>query len=149
MLLTKFNPKEKELFNPHTGFKGLDRIIENFLEDRGSLLTTDWNPSVSTREGANAYHIDIDLPGVNKEDVKVNVNNGYMTISGERKESEKYTDEKVLRVESSYGKFERRLALPDNVDVENIRADSKQGVIEIVLPKVDSASSESLNVKID
>lgn len=148
MLLTKFNPKEKELFNPHTGFKGLDRIIENFLEDRGSLLTTDWNPSVSTREGQNAYHIDIDLPGVKKEDVSVNVKNGYMTICGERKKNEEYKSDKELKIESSYGRFERGFNLPDNADLENIRADTSDGVLEVVIPKLDIPDTDTRKIDI-
>lgn len=149
MLLTKNNPSERELFSGPTGFKGLDRIISNFMEERGSLLSTDWHPFVSSSECKDSYHINVDLPGVKKEDIDVNVKNGYMTISGERKESKKTEDEKILRVESSYGRFERGFALPENADVENVKAECKSGVLEILIPKLEPSDIESKKISID
>ena len=149
MLLSKFNPTENEIFNPKTGLKGLDDIIEEFMEGRSTLSASDWNPKLSTSESKNSYHIDVDLPGVSKEDISVNVKNGYMTISGERTISTEKNENRVLKRETSYGRFYRNFLLPDNCDLDNIRADSVNGVLEIIIPKLEFPDSETRNIKID
>ncbi len=123
----------------------------NFNNRFNSLLSefdnpvSGFTPVVNTREGEFAYHVDADLPGVKKEDIKVNVKGNMITISGERHDK-KETDDKegYHRIETSFGKFERSFTLPEGVDVENITASNEDGVLEVIIPKL---KSETKNVK--
>jgi HSP20 family protein len=147
MYVTKYNPS-KELQEFRKGFKHFDSFLDNFLEDRGSLIKTDFNPSVNTREGEHAYHVEVDLPGVKKDDIDVDVKDNIVTISGERKSKKEVKEEDYYKVESSYGKFERSFTLPENVDVENIHAESQDGVLEVVIPKLTKAENKSKKIEI-
>jgi len=108
----------------------------NSLEKEESKELFDFTPAVNTREGKEAYHIDVDLPGINKEDVEISVDKNILTISGKREVKEEVQEENYYRVESSYGTFSRSFTLPEKVDVENIRAASDNGVLEIIVPKL-------------
>ncbi len=101
-------------------------------------------PTVNTREDENAYVVEVDLPGVKKEDIKVNIDpeKGTLTISGERKFKDEVKKEDYYKIESSYGKFMRTFSLPDNVDAENIDAKTEDGVLHITLPKVKKEEKE-------
>ena len=114
MLLTKFDP-----------FKQLKEIEKNLYTQVGNNEgVTAFVPTVNTREGEFAYHVDVDLPGVKKEDIKVDLNKGVLTISGERKTKEEVKQEDYYKIETYFGKFSRSFTLPDNVDIENIEAKS-------------------------
>lgn len=147
MYVTKYNPS-KELQEFRKGFKHFDSFLDNFLEDRGNLIKTDFNPLVNTREGEHAYHVEVDLPGVKKDDIDVDVKDNMVTISGERKTKKEVKEEDYYKVESSYGKFERSFTLPENVDVENIHAESEDGVLEVVIPKLAKAENKSKKIEI-
>lgn len=138
MLLTKFDP-----------FKQLKEIEKNLYTQVGNNEgVTAFVPTVNTREGEFAYHVDVDLPGVKKEDIKVDLNKGVLTISGERKTKEEVNQEDYYKIETYFGKFSRSFTLPDNVDIENIEAKSDNGVLEIVIPKLkDDVSKKSIEIK--
>ncbi|MGH2279271.1 Hsp20/alpha crystallin family protein [Aliarcobacter sp. ERUVET-7] len=138
MLLTKFDP-----------FKQLKEIEKNLYTQVGNNEgVTAFVPTVNTREGEFAYHVDVDLPGVKKEDIKVDLNKGILTISGERKTKEEVKQEDYYKIETYFGKFSRSFTLPDNVDIENIEAKSYNGVLEIVIPKLkDDVSKKSIEIK--
>ncbi len=147
MYITKYSPT-KELDEFRKGFKHFDSFLDNFIENRGSLVKTDFTPSVNTREGEHAYHVEVDLPGVNKENINVDVKDNIVTISGERKTKKEVKEEDYYKVESSYGKFERSFTLPENVDVENIHAESEDGVLEVVIPKLQEVEKQSKKIEI-
>lgn len=138
MLLTKFDP-----------FKQLKEIEKNlYTQVVNNEGVTAFVPTVNTREGEFAYHVDVDLPGVKKEDIKVDLNKGILTISGERKTKEEVKQEDYYKIETYFGKFSRSFTLPDNVDIENIEAKSDNGVLEIVIPKLkDDVSKKSIEIK--
>ena len=138
MLLTKFDP-----------FKQLKEIEKNLYTQVGNNEgVTAFVPTVNTREGEFAYHVDVDLPGVKKEDIKVDLNKGVLTISGERKTKEEVKQEDYYKIETYFGKFSRSFTLPDNVDIENIEAKSDNGVLEIVIPKLkNDVSKKSIEIK--
>jgi HSP20 family protein len=98
-----------------------------------------WSPTTDISETNTEYLIRAELPAVRKEDVKVTVDGGVITIEGERKQSTEDTKETFHRVESFHGTFTRRFTLPDNVDVENIRCEDKDGVLTIHMPKKEAA----------
>jgi len=141
MLLTRFDPF-KELRTLE------DRINQAFSSDLSKNVLSDFSPSVNTREGEYAYHIDVDLPGVKKEDISVKVENNVLTLKGERKTKEEVKKEDYYKMESSFGSFMRSFTLPDNVDAENIHAENKDGVLEITMPKKEKKAKTSKEIKV-
>jgi HSP20 family protein len=104
-------------------------------------------PKVNTREGEYAYHIEIDLPGVKKEDIKIETNNNALTISGERKYKNEVKEADYHRIESSYGKFQRSFPLPQDVDEENIKAHYENGMLEVIVPKKKQSSGRNISIQ--
>jgi HSP20 family protein len=105
-------------------------------------------PVVNTREADDAYYIEVELPGVKKEDINIDVNEDTLTISGERKIKEEHKDDNFYKVESVYGKFERSFSLPEDVDTDKIEATSKNGVLEIKIPKVQKVEKAPKKIEI-
>jgi len=136
MFLTKYRP-----FDELKEFGDRFNSLLSEFEDK-DLSLSGFHPVVNTREGEFAYHIDVDLPGVKKGDIKVNFKGNAMTISGERKYKKEVKEEDYHRIESSFGKFERRFTLPDGADAENITASNKDGVLEVVIPKLKSENKK-------
>lgn len=137
MLLTKFDPFKQ--------LKDLERNFYNYTNNEG---VSGFVPVVNTREGEFAYHIDVDLPGVKKDDIKVDIKKGVLTISGERRVKEEIKEEDYYKVETSFGKFSRSFTLPDNADVENIEALNDNGVLEVIIPKLkDEKNTKTIIVK--
>jgi HSP20 family protein len=95
----------------------------------------EWAPLADVSENESEYLIKAELPEVRKEDVNITVQDGVLTLSGERKQEKREDSAKVHRVERFYGTFARRFALPENADEQNIRAESKDGLIVIHIPK--------------
>ncbi len=108
----------------------------------------EWAPSVDISETAEEYLIRAALPAVNKEDVKVTVEDGMLTLSGERRQKQEQKDEKFHKVETYYGSFSRSFALPDAVNQTAIRAESKDGVLVIHVPKTKVATKKPTTIKI-
>jgi HSP20 family protein len=95
----------------------------------------EWAPAADVSETENEYLIKAEVPEVRKEDVSVTVQDGVLTLAGERKQEKREEREKVHRVERFYGSFARRFALPENADEQGISAESRDGVILIHIPK--------------
>jgi HSP20 family protein len=113
-------------------FSGLNQSIAKRPVQEG-MLSADWIPAVDITEDKESFMIKAELPEVNKEDVKVNIDKNILTLSGERISEIK--DEKEHRIERSYGSFSRSFSLPDNIDDSNIRAESKNGMLYLTIPK--------------
>jgi HSP20 family protein len=129
----------------------LRRFSPSYLPDNGArddASTRSWVPLANISESEKEYLIKCELPGVNKENVKIAVADGVITISGERKLEREDKSENAIRVESVYGAFTRSFALPDNVDVEGIRAEAKDGVLRVHIPKVKSKKSEPAAIEV-
>jgi HSP20 family protein len=109
----------------------------------------DWSPSADISETDKEYVIRAELPAVKKEDVKVTVDQGTITIEGERKQQKEDKNEKYHRVESFYGSFARSFSLPDNANAEAIKCESKDGVLTVHIPKVQAAAPKAKQIKVD
>ncbi len=133
MLLTRFDPFRQ--------MRELEKSFYNYPSNEG---VSGFIPVVNTREEDSSFHIDVDLPGVKKDDIKVDLEKNVLTISGERKTKEEVKEEDYYKVETSFGKFSRSFTLPDNADVENIEAKSVDGVLELVIPKLDESRSKKV-----
>lgn len=128
-----------------------DQLNRLFESTRGgqadnSALTT-WAPSVDIYENENELVIKADLPDVNEKDLDVRVENNTLTVRGERKFEQQVKEENYLRVERSYGSFSRSFSLPSSVNTEAIKADYKNGVLTVELPK--RAESKPKQVKVN
>jgi len=116
--------------------------------DRDIATTGRW-PRVDIIEHDDAYRLHADLPGLNKDDIKVTVENGVLTISGEKKEEKHEGKESNYRYyERSYGSFSRSFNLPDNIDAANVGASYKDGVLELTLRKTEAAKPKAIEVKV-
>ncbi|MDE3059317.1 MAG: Hsp20/alpha crystallin family protein [Bacteroidota bacterium] len=104
-------------------------------------------PYVNVAEGKDDVHVVMEIPGVTKEDVKVQYHNGVLTISGERKSPEAKTDEKILRQEITYGVFSRAVEISAPVNAEEISAEYTNGVLRVTLPKAEEAKPKEIAVR--
>ena len=125
-------------------FRDVDDVFDRFVADSlrrwprppaEGRAASDWAPAADVSETEGEYLIKADLPAVRKEDVSLTVQDGVLTLSGERRQEKHAESEKLHRVERTYGSFARRFALPENVDEQGIRAESRDGVILIHIPK--------------
>lgn len=134
-------------FDPFRELENMQKVF-NRLQDEQDNTISAFSPQVNTREGEFAYHVDVDLPGIKKEDINIDVHEGTLSISGERNFKEEVKEEDYYKVETSFGKFQRAFTLPKNVDVENISASSSDGVLEIVIPKLEkNALAKKIEIK--
>ena len=105
-------------------------------------------PRVDIAETDKEFSIKAEIPEVKKEDVKVTVDNGVLTIRGERKQEKEEKDKKFHRVERFYGSFMRSFTLPDNVDESKIEASFKDGMLNLTIPKTEATKPKAIDVKI-
>ena len=112
------------------------------------MTVTEWAPSVDIAEDDKEWLVKADLPEVKKEDVKVCVENGVLTITGERKFEKEEKGKKYHRVECSYGNFLRSFSLPDGADGSKVNAEFKDGVLKVHLPKGEKAKPKTIEVKV-
>lgn len=108
----------------------------------------DWRPAANITENDKEYTIKADLPEVKKDDIDVSVSNGVLTLSGERRYEKSTEDEKEHRRETFHGSFQRSFAVPDDVDVTGIKADTKDGVLIVHLPKQAEQKPESISITV-
>ncbi|MFA6760927.1 MAG: Hsp20/alpha crystallin family protein [Sulfuricurvum sp.] len=121
----------------------------NSYEQKDGDVVADFRPAVNTREGKEAYHIDVDLPGVKKEDISIDIENNTLTISGKRESKSEIKEKGYYKMESSYGKFSRSFSLPKEVDIENIKAITQDGVLEVVIPKLQLEASKTKKIAVE
>jgi HSP20 family protein len=115
--------------------------------DNSSVVTSHWRPAVDIREEADRYVIEADLPGIDPKDIEITMEQGVLTIKGERASEKDETHEGYRRVERVRGTFYRRFSLPDSADADHIEAKGKNGVLEIVLPKLEKVQPRKITVK--
>ncbi len=147
MLVTRFDPF-KEFNELRRGFDYLNTVFSNLEESKSAENKIDFVPTVNTREGEDAYYVEVDLPGIRKEDISIDVDENVLTVSGERKVTEERKEENYYKVESRFGRFERSFTLPEDVDAEKIEAESKDGVLEIRIPKVQKVDKAPKKIEI-
>jgi HSP20 family protein len=116
--------------------------------DEEAITLPEWAPLVDIVEDDKEYLIKVELPEVNKDDVKVTVEGDTLTISGERKAEKEEKGRKFHRVERYYGRFERSFTIPDDADADNVKAEFKDGVLRVHLPKSEKARPKQIEVKV-
>jgi len=148
MKLTKYSPvSPADLMDlPNTRFSDfLDEFFNDALALRGDRDA--FSPSVDISEDKNSYHIEVVLPGMKKDDIKMDLKDNTLTISGERKFENEKKDKRYHLMESGYGKFNRSFDLSDDVDKNNIEAKFKDGILYIDLKKSEEKVSKEIKIK--
>ena len=115
----------------------------NFMDD--SMATGTWAPAVDVAEDADRIHVKVEVPGMEEKDLRINYQDGLLTVSGER-QFERRDDRNYHRIERSYGSFIRSFSLPRSVDVSNIAANYRNGVLEIEIPKKEEAKPKQIQI---
>ncbi|UCH23545.1 MAG: Hsp20/alpha crystallin family protein [Deltaproteobacteria bacterium] len=138
-------------WNPMRDMFGLrNRMFDDFffprtIDDEG-MLSWSWNPVVDIYDNDDAIVIKAELPGVSKKDITVDVNDRVLTLKGERSANNEVKEDHYYRRESTYGKFERTFTLPADVDPDKIKADYKDGILKIEVPKPEDKKPKQVTV---
>jgi len=136
-------------WSPWKELEDMQRGLSHILDDNsfGATETGRWVPAVDIRETDDAMLVQAELPGIDKKDVKLEVKDGVLTISGERNYEKDVKEENVHRIERSYGRFVRSFSLPTNVNTDKVEASMNNGILEIRLPKKETAKPKAITVK--
>lgn len=128
----------------------LNRMFDRNLPakaDDTSVSACDWVPAVDIREEENRFLIHADIPGVDPKDIDIHMENGVLTISGQRQGESREEHEGYRRIERSRGTFLRRFTLPDTADADKITARSNNGVLEVIIPKHDKVQPRKISIE--
>ena len=123
----------------------VDRMFRDFYDD-SEAKESYWMPSVDITEDDDKLTLAAEIPGVKKEDVKINLNNGVLTIEGEKKQTTEEKAENSYRSERYYGKFSRSFNLTSEIDAEQIKADYDSGILKITLPKSEKVKPRQITI---
>ncbi|MCA9407656.1 MAG: Hsp20/alpha crystallin family protein [Candidatus Omnitrophica bacterium] len=148
MKLTPWQPKKRDVFNELLDWDypfGSSLLPSLFQEKR--LNGQDWYPAIDISEDKNNVYVKADLPGLKKEDIQVSVHNDVLTIKGERKSESEHKDKNFHRVERSYGVFQRTLELGSAVDKTKVKANYKDGVLDIIIPKTEETKAQNIVIE--
>jgi len=153
MSLVRWNPARELATWPSDLFgiqREMNRMFDGFFrgtrDEEASLMS--WTPAVDIAEHENEYVVNVELPGVNKDDVKITLESNILTIRGEKKEEKEAKKENYHRIERSYGAFQRSFNLPTTVKSDKIDAVYNNGVLSISLPKAEEAKPKRIEVKV-
>lgn len=144
MAVTRYEPWE--VLNQLHG--QISRIFENQLDNgtTSSAATADWVPPADIEEYADRFVLKLDVPGVNLSSVDITLDQGVLSIGGQREKQAVAKDVERSRVERPHGRFHRRFTLPDTVDATSVRASGHNGVLEVVIPKQPKAQPRRIEV---
>jgi HSP20 family protein len=124
-----------------------DGPLANKLPGDGAIFG-DWSPAIDIEETDGEYLLKTDLPAMKREEVKVGITDGVLTVEGERQHEKEEKGKKFHKIERSFGRFVRRVAVPTDVDQQKVSAEFKDGVLSVHLPKSESAKPRYVDVKI-
>lgn len=130
----------------------MNRLFDDRLpstEDNGNVVTSDWIPRVDIKEEDKRFVILADIPGVDPKDIEVTMENGLLSIRGERASEKTEEDAGYKRIERTRGSFYRRFSMPDTADADKVSAHGKHGVLEIVIPKHERVQARKISVKVN
>lgn len=162
----KAKEKETKAVTPWRPFMGLtnwERDMERMMEDFfGRRTRPSWPerwlraepmeitaPAIDLFEEKDDIVVKAELPGIEKDNIEVNLTDHHLTIKGEKKKEEEVKEENYYRSERSYGSFVRTLELPKDVHADKVKASFKNGILEIRLPKTEEAKTKEVKVKVD
>jgi HSP20 family protein len=135
----------------HNGFRNLTNFVDEVFQNIPASLGREESygfPPVNIHETSDAYHLELSAPGRSKEDFKLAVDNGQLTISFEKKEDTKTEDYKTVRKEFSFRSFKRSFTLDDKIDSNGIQAKYENGVLKVLLPKKEQVKESTKQITI-
>lgn len=141
MALTRYNRPESDLMS-----KRFSDIMDEFFNDAVKTRRNTFVPSIDVSETEDQFLISAELPGMDKDNINISLENGRLSISGERTFEKEDKGKKFHRVESSYGSFERSFQLPDNVDEESISATYENGLLNISIDKSEDKVKKQIEI---
>jgi len=144
-----FKELEKEMQEMSDRFSRMLSRWPGRSSTREALAVAEWAPSVDIAETDSEFVIKAEIPEVDKKDVKVTVQDGYLTIQGERRHEKEEKGKKFHRVERAYGAFSRSFEIPEHIDHEKVKAEFKEGMLTVHLPKTEQAKTKAIEVKVE
>jgi HSP20 family protein len=153
MSLVRWNPARELATWPSDLFgiqREMNRMFDGFFRGTNDedYAISSWTPAVDIAEHDDEYLVKVELPGVNKDEVKLTLENNILTIRGEKKQEKETKKENYHRVERSYGSFQRSFTLPAAVKADKIDASYKDGILTVSLPKAEEAKPKQIEVKV-
>jgi len=137
-------------WNPWQELESINRQLTHMLDDsseEGLIERGKWLPAVDIHETDDMFTVEADLPGIDKKDVKVDVEGGMLVISGERHYEKDEKNENMHRIERSYGRFSRSFSLPSYVDTSKVKARMENGVLKVELPKQEAIKPKNVEIE--
>jgi HSP20 family protein len=135
--------------NPNTISNLFDELFNAFPENWGKEFNAEWNQvPVNVHETENAYQLEVKAPGLKKDDIKINVENGLLTISYEKTEKSEQKELKTVRKEFSYSSFKRSFTVDEQIDADAIEAKYEDGILKLALPKKEAIKSSPKQIAI-
>ena len=129
----------------------IDRLFDNPLAElaRSSQLLSGWTPAFDVFEDKDNVYVRTELPGMRKEDINLSLHNGSLSVSGERKSDDQLKEAEVYRSERFFGRFQRTITLPTPIAVDKVKAQYKDGLLEVTLPKAEEAKPKHIDVNVN
>ncbi len=146
--------RSRRVLSPWADFatlrREMDELFDSFFGRRAGVTNGEfvWTPVCNVWEDENALYVQAELPGLTKDEISVSVENGVLTISGEKREERREGQKDTFHLyERRYGRFERSFTLPSNVDADHIRARYENGVLELTIPKTEEAKPRRIQIE--
>ncbi len=144
MTLPKKRTRKDDLWDLR---REVDRLFRDFIEGPVKAKDVVYLPALDIYEDNDKVVIEAEVPGVKKDDIKINIEDNVLTIKAEKKKEEKIKDKDVVYEEIAYGMYTREIELPHTIDTDKIEAEYKDGVLKIVLPKKEEVKPKQIEVK--
>jgi len=144
MSLTHYNPWS--IFDQLQNEMSHSHALKSRADDNGNVVTSDWAPAVDIKEEDNQFLLIADIPGVDPKEIDIHMENGLLTIKGERNAELKTEHEGFKRIERKHGVFYRRFNMPEGVNPEAIEANSDNGVLTVIIPKQEAVKPRKISV---
>ena len=136
------------VFDPFKELQDIERRLGAVLNtNQAAQEVKHFTPAVNEKVDEKGYHLEIDLPGVKKEDIDISVNDGILSVSGDRKLEKKEEKENYTKIESFFGRFERAFKLPNDADFDNIEAKYENGVLKVFIPRKAKPEGKKIEIK--
>jgi HSP20 family protein len=144
MAITRWQPFQEI----ETLQRDMNRLFDRLMSTNGDRMSTTFSPAAEMAETADAIHLKLEIPGMDAKDIDVQVSAEAVSISGERKEETRTEEKGMTRTEFRYGKFQRVIPLPARVQNTDVKADYKNGILQLILPKSEEERNKVVKVNL-
>ena len=126
----------------------MNRLFNNFARSSESDRDVLWSPMVDIFENEDEITVNVEIPGMGKDDVKISIQDNVLTLKGEKKQDKEMKDKNFHRVERAYGTFERSFSLPSSIQTDKVKATTKDGVLTVTLPKAEESKPKEIDIAV-